>query len=44
LNRKPVFNWTRNYLTHSLSPTQLPEEKRLALIVHFLPKEIRELL
>lgn len=62
----PVFNWTRSYLTHSLSPTQLPEEKRLALIakldksvpsivrrcnthqatqyVHFLPKEIRELL
>ena len=28
----PVFNWTRSYLTHSLSPTQLPEEKRLALI------------
>nr|WP_223450025.1 MULTISPECIES: energy transducer TonB [unclassified Pseudomonas] len=62
----PVFNWTRSYLTHSLSPTQLPEETRLALIaklnksvpsivrrcnthqatryVHFLPKEIRELL
>ena len=28
----PVFRWTRSYLTHSLSPTQLPEEKRLALI------------
>lgn len=28
----PVFSWTRSYLTHSLSPTQLPEEKRLALI------------
>ncbi|MHC8369159.1 energy transducer TonB [Pseudomonas sp. ZT5P21] len=28
----PVFNWTRSYLTHSLSPTQLPNEKRLALI------------
>jgi TonB family protein len=28
----PVFSWTRGYLTHSLSPTQLPEEKRLALI------------
>lgn len=62
----PVFNWTRSYLTHSLSPMQLSEEKRLALIaklnkivpsiirrcnthqatryVHFLPKEIRELL
>ena len=28
----PVFRRTRSYLTHSLSPTQLPEEKRLALI------------
>ena len=28
----PVFSWTRSYLTHSISPTQLPEEKRLALI------------
>ncbi|WP_204124172.1 energy transducer TonB [Pseudomonas sp. 008] len=28
----PVFNWTRSYLTHSISPTQFPEEKRLALI------------
>jgi len=28
----PVFRWTRSYLAHSLSPTQLPEEKRLALI------------
>jgi protein TonB len=28
----PVFSWTRSYLTHSLSPTQLPEEKRLGLI------------
>ncbi|MHC8290041.1 energy transducer TonB [Pseudomonas sp. XS1P51] len=28
----PVFSWTRSYLTHSISPTQLPEAKRLALI------------
>lgn len=28
----PVFSWTRSYLTHSISPTQLPDEKRLALI------------
>jgi TonB family protein len=27
-----VFSRTRSYLTHSLSPTQLPDEKRLALI------------
>lgn len=27
-----VFNRTRSYLTHSLSPTLLPDEKRLALI------------
>ncbi|MFL1523762.1 energy transducer TonB [Pseudomonas sp. O230] len=62
----PVFSWTRSYLTHSLSPAQLPEARRLELIaklnksvpsiirrcnthqatryVHFLPKEIRELL
>lgn len=28
----PVFSWTRSYLTHSLSPTQLPEARRLELI------------
>ncbi|MDR6606098.1 energy transducer TonB [Pseudomonas synxantha] len=28
----PVFRWTRSYLAHSLSPTQMPDEKRLALI------------
>jgi TonB family protein len=28
----PVFNWTRSYMTYSISPTQLPDEKRLALI------------
>jgi TonB family protein len=27
-----VFNRTRSYLTHSLSPTQLSDQKRLALI------------
>lgn len=28
----PAFNWIRSYLTHSLSPTQLPNERRLELI------------
>ncbi|MHC8307935.1 energy transducer TonB [Pseudomonas sp. PB3P13] len=28
----PVFSWTRSYLTHSIAPAQLPEERRLALI------------
>ena len=28
----PVFSWTRSYLTHSLSPTQLPDARRLELI------------
>ncbi|MCU1762552.1 energy transducer TonB [Pseudomonas sp. 14P_8.1_Bac3] len=36
----PVFSWTRSYLTHSISPMQLPEEKRLALIAK-LNKEAR---
>lgn len=28
----PVFMWTRSYMTHSLSPTQLPDARRLELI------------
>lgn len=28
----PFFHWTRSYLTHSLSPMQLPNARRLALI------------
>ncbi|CAI8941398.1 periplasmic protein TonB [Pseudomonas sp. IT-P12] len=28
----PMFNWTRSYLTHSISPSQLSDEKRLELI------------
>lgn len=28
----PVFSWTRSYLTYSISPMLLPEEKRLQLI------------
>jgi protein TonB len=28
----PVFDWTRSYLTYSLSPAQLPDEERLELI------------
>lgn len=28
----PVFRWTRSYLTYSLSPTELPEARRLELI------------
>ena len=27
-----VFSWACSYLIHSLSPTQVPEAKRLALI------------
>lgn len=27
-----VFSWTRSYLTYSISPTLLPEQKRLELI------------
>lgn len=35
----PVFSWTRSYMTHSISPALLPEEKRLALIAK-LNKEV----
>lgn len=35
----PVFNWTRSYLTYSIAPTLLPEERRLALIAK-LNKEV----